>query len=484
MLKAVKSWSLERLLDEAKRIHGEKYDYSKVKPDDCQSRKKLHLTCNKCSNDFFPALHDHIYKKTGCPKCNRGKGKCVQKKQEKWTLTRFLLEAALIHGDKYSYTNIKPQDCDRGYKRIEIMCKSCETPWTTSPFNHITLKCGCPNCLHWTLNDFLAKAMEIHGEKYDYSRVTKKHVSRVSNEFPLQCFDCGHQWFTTITNHIRQKSGCKSCAGKEPWTYERFMKSDANRSDLFDYCNILPNDIQTLQSLIILICKRCGHNWTTTLALHLKYGCPSCSKNLPWTFDRFLQAAQELNENRFSYIKVKPSDVQSGNSYVPVICNRCNFEWEVKIHSHLSRRSGCPKCRCSRGELACMMMFEVNGIPFQHQMKNPDLPRLRYDFVFTVDDLHILLEYDGEQHFKNVGFFHDRHEDDGFMDNFERDRLKTKWVLNQDLFRLIRIDYINFAKIFHHIQTAVAQFQGNKEIKVYYSSSAYDMLRKALLVCE
>lgn len=56
-------------IEKAKKIHGDKYDYSKVKYKDCYS--KVCIICHK-HGEFWQAPYSHLYGK-GCPKCSTSK---------------------------------------------------------------------------------------------------------------------------------------------------------------------------------------------------------------------------------------------------------------------------------------------------------------------------------------------------------------------------------------------------------------------------
>ena len=51
----------------AKRIHGEKYDYSRAVWGTGKTR--VRVLCRKCGTEFRPLARAHVYNKTGCPKC-------------------------------------------------------------------------------------------------------------------------------------------------------------------------------------------------------------------------------------------------------------------------------------------------------------------------------------------------------------------------------------------------------------------------------
>ena len=61
--------------------------------------------------------------------------------------------------------------------------------------------------LHWTLERFLERSSEIHGDKYDYNAITPEHITGYRSKVPLSCNTCFNEWTPTINDHIYCKSG-------------------------------------------------------------------------------------------------------------------------------------------------------------------------------------------------------------------------------------------------------------------------------------
>ena len=79
----------------------------------------------------------------------------------------------------------------------------------------------------------------------------------------------------------------------------------------------------------------------------------------------------------------------------------CNHEWEVTYHSF----TGCPKCASYRTENMCREIFER---VFEHKFPKcrPNwLERLELDGY--CEELRIAFEYNGQQHYEMIPFFHD-----------------------------------------------------------------------------
>jgi len=75
--------------------------------------------------------------------------------------------------------------------------------------------CGCPKCANEHRNDykklstedFIKRAKEVHGNKYDYSKVNYKSLeSKVTIICPIH-----GEFEQRADSHLFQKSGCPKC---------------------------------------------------------------------------------------------------------------------------------------------------------------------------------------------------------------------------------------------------------------------------------
>lgn len=128
------------------------------------------------------------------------------------TKDEFKIRAKIVHGDKYDYSNVV-------YKNSQIkVCIICPKhgAFYQTPNGHLTGK-GCPKCrdeytsLRCTLStdEFIAKAMNAHGDKYDYSQ-----VRYVNTKTPVEIICPKHGLFLQVPNYHLSGCGCPLC-GKE-----------------------------------------------------------------------------------------------------------------------------------------------------------------------------------------------------------------------------------------------------------------------------
>ena len=157
-------------VQQAKLIHGNKYDYSLV--DYKNNRTKVKIICNKCGNQFEQTPSSHLKYKEAC-KCSINHGKK--------TLEDFIKKSKSIWGNKYDYSLSEYKDCNT---KVKLICKECGNIIEQLPNNHYNFDCyycsyekrGLKQQL--TREQFIEEAKLVHNDKYDYSLVDYNGLSK------------------------------------------------------------------------------------------------------------------------------------------------------------------------------------------------------------------------------------------------------------------------------------------------------------------
>jgi len=148
--------------------------------------------------------------------------------------------------------------------------------------------------------------------------------------------------------------------------------------------------------------------------------------------DNFFRKCSAIHNNKYSYL----SEYQRWDKKIKISCPTHGIFFQV-ASDHLAKK-GCPKCRSSKGELKIESLLKKSNIKFQNQKTFDSCinPRSNYKlrFDFFLPKLNVLIEYDGEQHFKEKSIW------EPLKDVQYRDKLKNKWALDNYI-HLIRISY-------------------------------------------
>ena len=197
----------EEFIQDARDTHGDKYDYSKVEY--MNNHTKVCIICPEHDHgEFWQTPKDHI-KGQGCKKCaNKTKSKCFRSFKEE-----FIAKAREVHSDKYDYSKV---DYVNAKTKVCIICPEHDYGefWQT-PNNHLNDH-GCPKCMHdktreiftSTKEEFIKKAIEIHKDKYDY---TKVDYVNCDTKVCIICPEHDHGEFWQTPNVHLSGCGCPMC---------------------------------------------------------------------------------------------------------------------------------------------------------------------------------------------------------------------------------------------------------------------------------
>ena len=339
----------ELFIQKAKLIHGDKYDYSKSKYINCDT--KLIIKCNDCLAIFEQIPYNHINKKSGCNKCYHLK-RSYETLQLR--LNEFIEKAKDKHGNKYNYSKVIYKDSKTP---VIIICNICNNEFEQIRNTHLIGDGGCKVCAinkfkklkTFTKEKFIEKAKEIHSDNYDYSQVN--YINSQTHVI-IKCIPCNYTFETIPNNHLKGK-GCKKCANKlnadnRRKPKEQFLKEchekhkDEIGNPIYDYSLV---EYKSTHEKITIICKTHGH-FEQFPSDHLSgNGCNECgilkrTINQRFTQKQFLKKAFEKHGNNYDY-----SQVNYINSQIKIIikCNTFEYIFEQQPNSHL-QGCGCDKC--------------------------------------------------------------------------------------------------------------------------------------------
>ena len=198
-----KTTTNENFIKKAKEIHGDKYDYSKTNY--INNKTKIIIIC-PIHGEIEITPNAHISEKRGCPKC----GNTLKGANFKMSVERFIEKAQKIHGNSYSYEEVSYIN---NRTPVSIMCPT-HGIFKQTPEVHLSGH-GCPECANikraekniMTTSEFIAKAKNIHGDKYDYSK-----VEYVKYDTPVTIICPEHGEFQQKPYIHLDGSGCQKCA--------------------------------------------------------------------------------------------------------------------------------------------------------------------------------------------------------------------------------------------------------------------------------
>lgn len=126
------------------------------------------------------------------------------------------------------------------------------------------------------------------------------------------------------------------------------------------------------------------------------------------------------------------------------VCLKCGHEWDALVSNRVSANSGCPKCASSLGEKLIKEFLDKFLINHITQFIFPDCKYknpLRFDFYLP--NYNLLIEYQGEQHYRPVDYWGGN---DEFIVQQLKDQIKRDYCKNNNI-NLLEIKYTEIKNI-------------------------------------
>ena len=150
--------SKEKFIEDAKKVHGDKYTYESVNY--VNSSTIVQVTCRKHGD--FPISPRNLLSGKGCPKCYREKtSQRLRKPQEV-----FIEQCTKVHNGKYDYSQVEYTGKEN---RITIICpKHGAFPQIAG---HHLRGSGCPHCMRSLGEEKIAKFLTQEGIPYVFQHL-------------------------------------------------------------------------------------------------------------------------------------------------------------------------------------------------------------------------------------------------------------------------------------------------------------------------
>jgi len=239
-----------------------------------------------------------------------------------------------IHNNKYKYNKIYK---DNKHYYYEVVC-NLHGIYNKRISNHINKKQGCPTCAFEKRGkdqrnnneDFIKKAKEIHGDKYDYSLVDYQGITY---KIKIICKIHG-EYEQLPLNHFKQN--CPNCCKNKPITNETFIKRSKDvHGDKYDYSEVEYINITTP---IKIICKTHGSFMQKPREHFDGSGCYKCANRIITTND-FIEKANIKHNNIYNYSK---SIYKNARDKIIITC-KIHGDFIQSPNDHLNG-CGCQQC--------------------------------------------------------------------------------------------------------------------------------------------
>jgi len=311
-------------------------------------------------------------------------------------LMKFFIEAPKIHNNRYGYGLIDINDIILRYNgrktTVPIYCPR-HGEFQQTLGNHL-LGRGCYKCnaidkTRLKYEYFLEKSKEIHGSTFNLDLITEnwwiKNYQNASTKIPVVCQEHG-PFKIRVKDFLNAKQGCGKCGIKKTTLKNRYT---------FEEIRLKLNDCELIN-------------------IDIKY----------YTEEYHAKNYRKLDDFR-----------------IPLNCP-IHGVVESGILSGLFTRKAiyCPLCTSSIGESKIASWLDINDIHYVRQYR---FENTRFFFDFFIPSENLVIEFDGEQHFRPIDFFGGKKE---YIKTRLRDMKKNRLCRELGI-KLLRISYEELTQI-------------------------------------
>jgi len=286
---------------------------------------------------------------------------------------------------------------------------------------------------------FLSKKNNIEIHKISYGS-TKKYL--------FDCDKCNHEFYNTISNITYLNQWCPYCSNQKLCDNnncnECFNKSFASidKAIYWSELNKLKpiNVFKSSAKKYLFDCNKCNHTFEKSLSKITKDNrwCEYCANQklcddniCNECFNKsFASCDKSIYWSKSNELKPRDVFISSANKFY-FDCNNCGFVFE-KSPSKINIGQWCPYCKNKTEQKLLEKLIKIYPTIKTQFKKNwcKNIKELPFDFA--IENLNIIIELDGEQHFKQISNWLSPKE------NFKNDIYKMNCANNNN-FSVIRI---------------------------------------------
>lgn len=230
----------------------------------------------------------------------------------------FIEQAIILHNGKYDYSDYIDYQQMNPDELLKLFCPSHQRFFFVSLTSHLSGQ-GCFSCCsrpRLTTKEFIERAIALHGDTYDYSKVEYINsrtkvliICRIHGAFKQKagghlcgdgCHKCGHLRRTELAKLSKE---------------EFIRKAREIHGDTYDYENV---DYVMNDDYVLITCKIHG-DWPQRPRVHLAgSGCDKCTGSVSKLEIEWLDSLEIPKGYRQQNIHVDESSTLSVDAYDPI----------------------------------------------------------------------------------------------------------------------------------------------------------------------
>lgn len=331
---------------------------------------------------------------------------------------------------------------EKGY--IEYKCLSCGEIYKHSCARNLLSKITlCKRCYSpyqkWKKENVLERMKRL----YPFSNIEIIEFNGFRKGGIVKCKKCGKE--EKINNFeavfsARKDFYCFNCEKEKHKIYEHLLNElemNSGALKLLQWNGV--NEKSQFK------CLRCGNIFYKRVTTNFSgLLCPNCYKVVnKFDFKQAQEYLKKYGKEEYDLLQFK------GIQFKSLVKHKCGFCFSMRLEDFkLGKIKGCPKCfkKMSKGEQIIYNFLKEEKFIFEYQKRFDDFKKYSYDFAVYLNGQMVLLEFQGEQHYKSIEVF------DSLKTQKQRDEKKKEYCLINNI-PLIEIPYWEIKNIPEYLMT-------------------------------
>jgi hypothetical protein len=397
----------------------------------------------------------------------------------------------------------------------------CNDKWCSYCSNKKICNNNCDICFSKSLASYKGKTIKNNFKRNCIENGIKpKEIFKYSNkQYLFKCDICKHKFKSYISDIVDNKwcpycskpckkicddINCKICFNNSFASYTGLTGNNKLKIDCWDKDknkNQLPkNIIYGTHKKYWFECDMCNHTFKSTITVIVKgcwcpYCCVGCKVLCSDNYCKFCHENSLASYNGLTNkntLKIKCLDNDKNNNINPrkIIknsgnkywfkCDICNNNFLSRISNIVVSNNWCPICKNKTEKMFFKWLtnnytYQIKHQPKYEWCKNNDTYKY-LPFDFCIEELKLIIEVDGEQHFKQVSNWKSPEK------TFERDKYKSIQAIKQgySILRIYQTDiYLNKNNWKSNTKKAIKKYD-KPEINCIGCDKKYDKYKKII----
>jgi DNA-directed RNA polymerase subunit RPC12/RpoP len=277
-----------------------------------------------------------------------------------------------------------------------------------------------------------------------YILISEEYINN-RQKLKIKHLECNNLFEMAFTNFYNSGNRCPYCANKIRNRNNKYKISDINSyMKKFGY-ECLSKEYQNYRQKLKIKHLECNNIFEMTFD-NFKNGknrCPYCSNHIKYT----IEDVKKIIKDKDPDYECLSEEYINNKTNLKIKHLKCNNIYEVNLNNFLNKENRCPYCKTSKGEKIINDYLLKNNIKFIREYKFENCKDKRVlPFDFYLEDYNILIEYDGELHYKESRYRDSKYNKDKLNKQILHDNIKNEYCKNNHI-KLIRIPYTEFNNI-------------------------------------